>query len=86
VPRCDTIQVSRPAFQGVQACSGRAAALCTLVVIVFFARSAAATTDWQLKPSLKYDALCLLNALSGDPYYLKYYQAEYDHFQGLFSP
>ena len=24
-------------------------------------------TDWQLKPSLKYDTLCLLNALSGDP-------------------
>jgi hypothetical protein len=85
VPRCDTIQVSRPAFQGVQACSGRPAALCTLVVIVFFARSAAAATDWQLKPSFKYDALCLLNALSGDPYYLKYYQAEYDHFYGLFS-
>jgi hypothetical protein len=43
------------------------------------------TTDWQLKPSLKYDALCLLNALSGDPYYLRYYQAEYDHFHPLFS-
>jgi hypothetical protein len=43
------------------------------------------TTDWQLKPSLKYDALCLLNALSGDPYYLHYYQAEYDHFHPLFS-
>lgn len=42
-------------------------------------------TDWQLKPSLKYDALCLLNALSGDPYYLHYYQAEYDHFHPLFT-
>ena len=28
----------------------------------------ASTTVWQLEPSLKYDALCLLNALSGDPY------------------
>jgi hypothetical protein len=44
------------------------------------------TTDWRLEPSLKYDALCLLNALSGDPYYLHYYQAEYDHFHPLFSP
>lgn len=44
------------------------------------------TTDWQLKPSLKYDALCLLNALSGDPYYLHYYQAEYDRFHPLFTP
>lgn len=45
-----------------------------------------ASTDWQVKPSLKYDALCLLNALSGDPYYLHYYQAEYDHFHPLFTP
>ena len=43
-------------------------------------------TDWQLKPSLKYDALCLLNALGGDPYYLEYYRAEYDHFHQLFTP
>ena len=44
------------------------------------------STDWQLKSSLKYDTLCLLNALSGDPYYLHYYQAEYDHFHPLFTP
>jgi hypothetical protein len=44
------------------------------------------STEWQLKPSLKYDALCLLNALSGDPYYLDYYKAEYDHFHPLFRP
>jgi len=43
-------------------------------------------TDWQLAPSLKYDTLCLLNALSGDPYYLHYYQAEYDHFHPLLTP
>jgi hypothetical protein len=43
-------------------------------------------TNWQLKPSLKYDALCLLNVLSGDPYYLKYYQSEYEHFHPLFTP
>jgi hypothetical protein len=44
------------------------------------------TTDWELKPSLKYDTLCLLNVLSGDRYYLHYYQAEYDHFHPLFTP
>lgn len=43
-------------------------------------------TDWELKPSLKYDTLCLLNVLSGDPYYLDYYQAEYDQFHPLFTP
>jgi hypothetical protein len=44
------------------------------------------STDWQLKASLKYDTLCLLNALSGDPYYLDYYRAEYNHFHALFTP
>jgi hypothetical protein len=44
------------------------------------------STGWQLKPSLKYDTLCLLNALSGDPYYLDYYQAEYNRFHPLFAP
>ncbi|HXZ79780.1 MAG TPA: hypothetical protein VEG30_07615 [Terriglobales bacterium] len=44
------------------------------------------TTDWQVKPSFKYDALCLLNVLSGDPFYLHYYQGEYDHFHPLFTP
>jgi hypothetical protein len=43
------------------------------------------TTDWQLKPSLKYDALCLMNALSGDPYYLRFYQAEYDRLHPQFT-
>jgi hypothetical protein len=43
-------------------------------------------TEWRLKPSLKYDTLCLLNTLSGDPYYLEYYQAEYNHFHPLFTP
>jgi hypothetical protein len=46
---------------------------------------AADQTEWQLKPSLKYDALCLLNVLSGDPYYLHYYQREYNYFHPLFT-
>lgn len=44
------------------------------------------TTRWDLRPSLKYDALCLLNTLSGDPYYLDFYHTEYDHFHPLFTP
>lgn len=35
---------------------------------------------------MEYDALCLLNVLSGDPYYLDYYRAEYEHFHPLFTP
>src|SRR5215469_8794891 len=62
--------------------------LLSLTVVLFHAqaRSEHSTTDWQLESSLKYDALCILNALSGDPYYLHYYQAEYDHFHPLFKP
>ena len=64
--------------------------LCSLAVLpsTHAANPAAfhSSTDWQLKPSLKYDTLCLLNVLSGDPYYLHYYQAEYDHFHPLFTP
>jgi hypothetical protein len=44
-----------------------------------------AETQWSLEPSLKYDALCVLNVLSDDPFYLKYYQAEHDHFAPLLS-
>jgi hypothetical protein len=50
------------------------------------AAAVSTTTGWRLEASLKYDALCLLNALSGDPYYLRYYQREYDHFHPLFLP
>jgi len=30
------------------------------------------STDWEIKPSLKFDTLCALNFLAGDPYYLEY--------------
>jgi hypothetical protein len=72
--------------------------LCLLCVLVFAIKATNpsllcaetapvhTSTDWQLKASLKYDTLCLLNALSGDPYYLDYYRAEYDHFHSLFTP
>lgn len=42
-------------------------------------------TDWKIEPSLKYDAICLLNILTGDPFYLKYYQREYDEFSKKLS-
>ncbi|MFZ0284577.1 MAG: hypothetical protein WAL32_05060, partial [Terriglobales bacterium] len=40
--------------------------------------SSHSTTQWDLQPSLKFDVICALNMLSGDPYYLKYHQADYD--------
>jgi hypothetical protein len=44
------------------------------------------TTDWDLKPSLKFDILCALNVLSGDPYYLEYYKSDYDRFSPQLRP
>ncbi len=39
------------------------------------------TTLWQLEPSLKFDTLCFLNTLSGDPFYARYYQDELKKFE-----
>ena len=44
------------------------------------------TTDWDVRPSFKYDAICVLNVLSGDPYYLNYYQADYDRLSKQLRP
>jgi hypothetical protein len=44
------------------------------------------TTQWDLQPSLKFDAICALNMLSGDPYYLEYYQADYDRLSKRLHP
>jgi hypothetical protein len=43
-------------------------------------------TQWDLQPSFKFDAICALNMLSGDPYYLEYYQADYDRLVKQFRP
>jgi hypothetical protein len=42
-------------------------------------------TVWELRASLKYDALCLLNALADDPFYLSYYRSEFEHFDPLLT-
>lgn len=39
------------------------------------------TTDWHIESSLKYDALCFLNTLTEDPFYLRYYQDEFERFK-----
>lgn len=44
------------------------------------------TTQWRLRPSLKYDVLCLLNSLTGDPYYLEYYKDEYNELKAQLTP
>jgi hypothetical protein len=43
-------------------------------------------TNWKIEPSFKYDALCFLNILTADTFYLTYYQEEYDKFKPLIIP
>lgn len=42
-------------------------------------------TQWQIEPEFKYDVLCFIGILVGDPFYLSYYQAEYDEFAPLLT-
>lgn len=42
-------------------------------------------TDWEIEPAFKYDALCFLNVLTGDPFYLKHYEKEYNKFKPLLT-
>jgi hypothetical protein len=44
------------------------------------------TTEWRVEPSLKYDTLCFLNILTGDPFYVRFYQDEYDKFAPEITP
>jgi hypothetical protein len=65
--------------------------LCGIACTLFIATAVAAqsihsTTDWDVRPSFKYDAICVLNVLSGDPYYLKYYQSDYDRLSKQLRP
>jgi hypothetical protein len=48
--------------------------------------SSTPTTQWRIEPSLKYDALCLLNTLTGDPFYQTYYRKDYAKFASKLTP
>src|ERR1700674_2968438 len=39
------------------------------------------TTDWRIQASFKYDTLCFLGLLTGDPFYVNYYKNEYAKFE-----
>ncbi len=73
--------------------------LLTVLVIVLSATAARATggdiggqpqmhstTEWRVEPSLKYDTLCFLNILTGDPFYVQFHQEEYDKFAPEITP
>lgn len=43
-------------------------------------------TRWDIEPSFKYDALCFLNILTADSFYLMYYKEEYEKFKPKLTP
>lgn len=43
-------------------------------------------TNWLVSPSFKFDALCFLNVLTGDPFYVRYYKDEYAGFAPRLTP
>lgn len=43
-------------------------------------------TKWEVSPSLKYDTLCFLNILTGDPFYVRFYKEEYAKFEPQITP
>lgn len=43
-------------------------------------------TVWRVRPSLVLDALCLLNVLTGDPFYVRFYGDEYARFEPRLTP
>ncbi|HEV2861116.1 MAG TPA: hypothetical protein VGX48_08930 [Pyrinomonadaceae bacterium] len=70
------------------------AALCTTVPDMAAAwrltnvrpRGARVKTEWRVVPSLKFDALCFLNVLTGDEFYRRFYRDEYARFAPLLTP
>lgn len=44
------------------------------------------STQWRIEPSFKYDALCFLNTLTGDPFYLWHYSRAYAEFAPKLTP
>jgi hypothetical protein len=43
-------------------------------------------TEWRVSPSLKFDALCFLNVLTGDPFYVAHYREDYERFAPRLTP
>lgn len=60
--------------------------LILLAVLLKPAYSDTSMTNWNIEPSLKYDACCFLNILTGDEFYLTYYKEVYDEFSPKLTP
>ena len=79
---------------------GKFALLCILVLFSFFETSfcrpptlsrtgnigGTTKTDWDIRPSFMLDTVCVLNVLTGDPYYVAYYKNEYEKLRPQITP
>ncbi|HRJ99820.1 MAG TPA: hypothetical protein PL089_09435 [Ignavibacteria bacterium] len=53
---------------------------------LLFSMTYSDSTKWEIHPSFKYDALCFVNIMTGDEFYLTYYQDEYNKFKDRLDP
>ena len=58
----------------------------TLIGLLLWVVPTAAETEWRIDTSPKYDALCLVGVLAGDPFYTRYYETELEELQGSLPP
>lgn len=61
----------------------------TIILIMFknvFSFNTSDTTNWEIEPSFKYDLFCFMNIMTGDEFYLTYYQQEYDKYKDKLTP
>jgi hypothetical protein len=73
-------------MRSAQSWSLRPRALCAAVLCALTVQTARADTHWRLEPSLPYDALCLLNVLTGDSFYQIYYPRTLERWSGSMTP
>jgi hypothetical protein len=86
-PRTMSTLLRRSLLSGIIWCSGLFSAVCGSDLRVEPSPAPLhQSTEWEVRTSIRFDSLCLLNALSGDPFYLAHYHKEYDHFNPLFTP
>ena len=60
--------------------------LLSLCLLLFGATAASADGDLRLRASVRYDALCFVGVLTGDPFYVDYYPDDYRRFFAQMTP
>src|SRR5213596_1178097 len=61
-------------------------AILTLNLFSMFSNQFHDSTDWEIKPSLKYDMLCYINIMTEDSFYVNYYKEDAEKYYSEFKP